>query len=558
MLSGKQVTNETKGYCTVFTKFMENYRLSSAFRIGTQTQALRRSDGSDEFFILRSDNYVERFYVDPNSSTGYMSQTTALHGSFIAAVQDGEGKSLVFAAQAEQIFCLEETKAGSGEYSAPILVSASLPYNARKVIGIYVRLLNKEVWIGALVEAGSAQEDVSTYVIYGKWKNEKTSLVNSGKSVTGGPCTWCGQGGDEPTFVVLGKAIVGIRALTGSVYRFPDLKPQPKNSVCIDVDVIHDQVVAQDVLMIVFGDGSLYALTTKEGGTWSKLSQDGLSLTAIRVCSAPLNNIHLFALDRAGMLHHGFMTLSGKEPFSALVPIKSDVRDLAVSETSGQNVTVFAPADQKSGSVYYLLYEDVSSNWNIQELTLPSTNTVQRYASYTTEVTTYDSSGVILPMTPVSVWAKEQTRLEVNGRVCFVGPKNKVRLHTDSKGQLSLAQEASLLGVPEILIEFDAPENTAKDLPRAGEATLIVNQYSPVHKRLEKITGEELRSAVKADGTTLLDKQYRTVETTDALANALQQCLSLIPKTQITNALASGRERTSAGCFWAAPKILTL
>lgn len=553
---GQQVGDQVRVHCTVFTKFMENYRLSSSFRIGTQIQALRRPDGSDELFAIRSDDYIERFYVDPNSSTGYMSQTTTLHGSFIAAVQDAEGRSLVFAAQAEQVFCIEETTPGSGKFSDPFHVPASLPYNARKVKGIYARLLNHEVWLGALIEAGPNQEDISTYIVYGKWKGHDTHLENSGLTVTSDRCTWCSQGGDEPIFVVFGRAIVGIRALTGSVYRFPDPKPEPGDSACRDVDVIYDSAIAQDVLLVVFGDGSLYALPTKEGGTWSRLNQDGLEMTTIRVCSDPLNNIHLFALNNAGVLHHGFLTMAGEEPFSTLAPIKSDVRDLAVSETSGQDVTVFAPSAQSAGLVYYLIYEASSSNWNIQTLTLPSTDTVQRYSSYTTEITTYDSSGVVLPMTPVWVWAKEHTRLEVNGGVCFVGPRNKVNLKTDAKGQLSLAQETGLLAVPEIFVEFDLPATAAKGLRRTGENTLVVNQYVPVQKRLEAITGDELRKAVKADSTALLEAQYRTEETTNALASALRQCMDYVPKAQVTSCLASNNEGTSAGCFWTAPKNL--
>lgn len=519
------VKSECKMQCTVNTRFMENYGLTSSLQLGVKTFAVYNTDKSEDLFTLRGDNFIERIYMDEKSGTGFKTQKTDLHGSIFSVCQDKDGQTILFASQAEQLFCMKGKEVGSKVFDKPFQIRTSMPYAPRKISQISTRLINDELWIGLLVEAGPSAADSRTYAVFGKWNGNNTILTNSGYSIEGTLCIWSSNEANEPVFVAGNTNLIGINAINNKIIRYP--KFPDNNQKLEDLVVARNNASMKDVLFAAFGTEKIYALNTLSDKEWSETTvKEKVFKLGTYITLA--NNIGIFALSDSGMMYHGYFIANDNNNFTLMVPIKSGIRDIAVvNDSIPKTPSIFASLKQ-GNAVSYLLYEDLSSNWNEQIITLSGENDVRSYTSYTSEITIMDELGIPIPNIPIWVWSNEATRIEVNGLVGFLdGINKKIRLTTSTQGKIYIAQETFLLAVPDLFISFSNNDNE--------DDVLSLSQYASVEKKLTGITSKELMEAKKDNGSFLLNNEFRTKESTESLAQALNQCMSFIPKTNNSN-----------------------
>lgn len=510
-----------KGYCTVYTKFTQNYRLSKSIEMGEQFQSIRNKHDLDDFFCMRTDGYVERFFNDKESSTGYDSAALDIHGSFISSAISDNGDILVFSAQGEELY-FSVKRNDKNDFDEPKKVKMDMPYSAIKICGISVRKIGKDIWIAVIMQAGTSEENSNLYVLCGMWQNENTILRSFGVTVSSAKCIWLLSDKSDPVIAFYASRMIGIHALSGKVESYPSV---PEKGDCTDIYSSYDPTVKADVISAII-DKNLYIFNTATNN-WTKYTY-GDGFIKARLHYEENSDMHIIALDSRSNLYHGYFS-AVDSAFDFLTPIISEATDFCISDCNGEMLSVLCN-DNKNKDVNLMILENPSRNWNIQKIGLKSENEIYEYRSYMTEITAYDPCGSIYPGAKVSIWSNEDTRIEINGEIVMIGPDNKFISATNANGMIYVAQEVCMLSVPEIFVSLS---DNSEDGNGAfeNESVVAISQYSPIQNILGNIDGKGLLNAKKNDGSPLLAKEYRDEETALSVANALRECVALIPST---------------------------
>ena len=521
-MEDNNIKNE-KGYCTVYTKFMQNYRLSKPIEMGEQLQSIRNTHELDDFFCLRTDGYVESFYHEKESSTGYDSVALDLHGALINSVICDNGDIIVFASQVEELFYSIKRK--DKDVFEPLKkVDMELPYQSIKIANFSVRKIGSEVWIAVIMQTGVGDYENDLHVLLGKWQNEDTVLKCTSITVSSSKCCWLLSDPEDPVIAFYGDMMIGVHALSGKIENYPSI---PIIGSCTDIYSSFDPGTNADIISVII-DKQLYIFNTAQN-QWIKYT-DSADFKKVRLHYEKNTGIHIIALDSASTVYHGFF-ITSDSTFSVLSPIISDKSDFCISDCNGEVLSVLCIEKQK---VSQMILESSSSNWNIQEIGLKTENDIYEYKSYMTEITAYDPCGLTYPNANISIWSNEETRVEINGKSVMIGPDNKFSCCTNENGMAYIAQETCMLSIPEIYVSFADNLKNGKNAFEA-DSVVAISQYSPVQNVLKDINADKLLNAKKNDGTPLLADKYRDKETAEGLAEALKECVGLIPQTKQNN-----------------------
>lgn len=519
------------GYCTVYTKFMENYRLSDPIETGKNIKGISKNDGNEEFVCLRTDGYIERFYPDKQSSTGYKNTKTNLQGEHIAAICDLNGNLLIFATQGAKLYYIKETSPGSGIFSQPSNISYTLPYDACNAKNLTVRQIGEYIWIAVLI---GTSIDQNNYIFYGSWLGVTPTLENCfshDQQIDTDVFCWSNSDVSDPLLLIGGPQITGIHPYSNKIHYYPDL---PGESKCSSITSVYDCTRNLDIIAVTRND-SLYYLEAENGNNWVKINQE-IDASSVILFNELNNHIHIFCLSKDGYLYHGYIPSNGNDSNITLSPIKSSIEQFSITEQNNGLPSIFA-YNMAEKAVNYLILEDKSRNWNIQPIALPSDHNVHKYKCYSTEVTAYDSKGLVYTGAILRLWSSEKTRVEINGEVVMVGPEpeNHIELKTSGNGVVSVTQETQSISVPELYIDFSTVANGIHKDPQVSNTVLAISQYAPIENELKNIDGNNLLNARKGGGQYLLAEKYRKQEIADSLASALRQCAGLIESPTLAN-----------------------
>ncbi len=544
MMENNNMKNE-KGYCTVYTKFTQNYRLSKPIEMGEQLQSVRSKHNLDDFFCMRTDGYAESFCHNKESSTGYDSTALNIHGSIISSVICDNGDVLVFAAQGEELY-VSVKQNDKDNFDIAKKVNIDMPYLAIKICSIAVRKIGANIWIAVIMQAGLSEVESELHVLCGMWQNENTVLKTSGITVSSSKCMWLLSDESDPVIIFCGSQMIGIHALSGKIESFSSV---PEKGSCTDIYSSYDPIAKADVISVIMNQ-RLYVFNTASN-QWTQFT-DSTDFIKSRLHYQENIGMHIIALDSKANIYHGFFS-TNDSTFNVLSPIISEVSDFCISDCNGEMLSVLCN-DNKNKKVKLMILENSSSNWNIQEIGLKTENEIYEYKSYMTEITAYDSSGLIYPKAQISIWSNEDTRIEINGESVMIGPDNKFSCSTNENGIVYIAQETCMLSVPEIYVSFSDNFKNGKNV-FDSESVIAVSQYSPVQNILKNIDGDGLLNAKRNDGTQLLPEEYRNKETAQNVADALKECVALIPSSGQNHMLTGDARWISRECIDAHDKI---
>lgn len=501
--------NENKAYeglhGRVVNRFMENYSQTGSFQLGIKPHMIENSAGEPEVYMLRSDSYVERIYMDSKASVAYSSIKLTISGSELAVCKDRDGRLVLFTASASSIYCMMETEPDSGIFGESFPLRGDFPINSQAVTGLSVRLIDGDIWIGAQVEAGVSSSVVETYVVYGKWEEKDTYLKNSGYAVTGGPCAWL-KSDKDILFVVGLNSLVGINASNNSLFRFPKLDKKIR-----DLSVCHSK--EGDFLFAVTDDSGYSAYHQASKGEWVYYDTKEVYVQIESVCDV-LGNIWVYALAANGELRYSILNRNATE----MLLVGINIYSLANIPTDVFSQSLFC-LKKDSQLMTHLIYENDSHAWYEQKIGTTETEHISSNAAYSSEITILDKNDLPQPQCSVWIWSKGSARVLVNGAVCYLGgPNKKVRVETNLFGKINLVQETDMLAVPDIFVSFSQDAD--------GEL-LQIRQYDDVREKLDNIQAQQLLEARKHDGTYLLLDDYRNEATATTLSQAIGRCTKL-------------------------------
>jgi len=516
-----------KGYCTVYTKFMQNYRLSKPIEMGEQLQSIRNEHNLDDFFCMRTDGYAESFYHNKESSTGYDSIKLDVHGALISSVICDNGDIIVFSSQVEELFFSLKQK-DNDNFEPPKKVNINLPYQAIKICGLSVRKIGTEVWIAVVMQVGISESESDLHVLCGKWQNESTVLNTTGITVSSLNFVWLLSDESDPVIAFFGNQLIGIHALSGQIENYTSISVDGN---CTDIYSSFDPTTKSDIISIIV-DKQLYIFNTNSN-KWSQYTYSA-DFSKARLHFEDNIGMHIITLDTNSNVHHGFYVTADSE-VTILSPIISNISDFCISDCNGGLLSVLCNSNKK---VIQMILENASSNWNIQEIGLQTINEVYEYKSYMTEISAYDSCGLTYPNAKISIWSNEETRVEINGESVMIGPDNKFSCYTNENGMAYIAQETCMLSIPEIYVSFADNFKNGQSVFE-DKSVVAISQYSPVQNVLKNIDADGLLNAKKNDGTLLLSDEYRDEETAQSLAEALKECVALIPASNYNSTLSN-------------------
>lgn len=198
--------------------------------------------------------------------------------------------------------------------------------------------------------------------------------------------------------------------------------------------------------------------------------------------------------------------------------IDTGVALMGVAQQNQGDLEVFTVGTAQA-TLSHLINQQQSGNWQVAELQVPTSGQVEEFISYSTDLMVFDATGAPIPNAPIQIWAASQTQIVVNGATYTIDAHTPANLTCSTSGTLSVTQGTGILGIPALQI------NVVNQMP-SGQG-IALEQYAGVQQRLETVTGTDLMNAKTADGQYLLQSQYRTVEQTDSLATAFNQCMAL-------------------------------
>jgi hypothetical protein len=518
----------------VETRFMQNYRVATPVHAGSAVAAARNGAGDVELFTRADDGVIWNFHPDPTSGSGYRGVSTGLRGTTFATGRDKDGRLVLLAADGPELARVTQT----GRPGAPWSEPSPLPYHRQQHDPPIVRILAENV-TGLLYVALLFELDVM-HTKYGAWSaiwdEERTEFRPVPMAFDGTDCVWLRDlERDDVALACPGEHFVGCWVNPPRPFdRGPIDDPGSATSA---VAAAPDATGRAQIFAVVDGDARRLTGDEDNGWRWTPLS-GGLHLRGIEAVAGPDGGVHLFGVDGTNRLYHWTPRAIAEGGSRVPAVIATGVASVTATSNDEGEIDLFTVGTAIK-TVTHLFREDVSTNWVSQIVEVPDGGKVEEYISYTSDVQVYDGAGSLLAMAPVQITAAEETRIAVNGGVYVVGPRHPAHTSTNTAGALSIAQETGTLAIPALGLHVAGH--------MAADETISLEQSTEVQHRLAAVDGPELMSAADAAGAPLLPAGYRTAESTDALAQGLNRCMSMIARGPVDHVALAGIHRSNRG-----------
>lgn len=510
-----ELTDTPQPQIVTETKFMQNYRAASAVNGGSEVVAVRNGGGDVELFTVGSDGTVWNFYPDPNSDTGYSGVSTGLQGATVSAGVDGGGNIVVFAGSGLQLFYVVESGSTTSRWSTPATVQVPPPPSANRIARVITQEIAGQLYVGVLTKYTSAIGSIYSLAV-SQWQTDSPVFERTVMNLSSLNCVWLGNSAQSAAFACVDNVITAYTVANGQVTRYP----MTATFQSVSVDAATD-TAGNNQIFAVLADGNAYQLaggTNNQPYSWAQLSR-GMSFRQLLVDVDAVGAIHVFAVSGDNGLYHWQPMSSSPTGYSfPPMSIQTNVSVLGLAGNAAGAIDLFAVGTAHN-TLTHLFQEEVSTNWQAQTVETPAGGQIEEYISYTSDLTVSDPAGALLANSPVLVWASEETRVTVNGATYFVDAHRPARTSTNSAAMLSLAQETGSLAVPALQLNFPSVMSPG--------TSIAIRQADVVQTRLADVQGSDLMTAKDVAGNFLLADQYRNTQTTDSLASAFNQCMSL-------------------------------
>ncbi|MFX1765670.1 hypothetical protein PWP93_24365 [Paraburkholderia sp. A1RI-2L] len=508
------------------TKFMQQYRIAAAVHGGGDIVAIRNGNGRVEAFTVGTDGTVWNFFPDPASDTGYSAISTGLAARWVVAGLNSAGRIVLFAANNLNLnYVVETSKTGSDRWSSVMTATLPLPVNATAIAGLYAAQIAGKLYVAALTKFQSASPGSSYSLATSIWDQKPGVFQSTSVTLSSLNCVWSGSSASTAEFTVLDTVFLGYNVSTQQVKRYPFAATFKSIAVATSLDP-----AGNNRYFSVLSDGNLYQMVGGSGGlpySWAQVTQS-MSFRDVQSAVSASGEIELFTLDTGARLCHFAPDQQSATGWSNTMAIQTGVALLGVTQLDQGNIEAFTVGTTQA-TLSHLIKEQDSGNWQISPLEVPTSGQVEEFISYSTDLMVYDAAGAPLPNAPVQVWASSQTQIVVNGASYTVDAHTPANLTCSPGGTLSITQGTGMLGIPALQINL-------VNLMPSGQA-IALEQYAGVQEQLATVSGTDLMNARTADGQYLLQDQYRTVEQTNELASAFNQCMAITQSAYVKRAL---------------------
>lgn len=488
------------------TKFMQQYRTGSAAHGGGDLASIEGKSGV-EAFSIGTDQTVWNFYPETSGETRTGAVSTGLPASKVASGVDKSGKIVLFSANNLVLnYVIEQS--GSTRWGSVQTATLDLPQGAKQISEIYTAQIGGNLYVGVLIAFNNAVGTSYSFA-YSIWDGSGT-FTRTTLNLSTLNCVWSGNSTDTAEFVVLDKVFMGYSIATGSINRrtIPTFSSRA-------VSAAKDSS-GNNRYFAVLADGNLYQMVG--GGSsaysWAQITSQA-SLQNISAVADLQEEIHLFSLTTGGGLVHLAPNSSSSTGFGTGVEIATGLALSSVTLNDSGLLELFA-VGSGAGVMYHMINMQASGNWQTLPVNVPNVGQVEEYTAYSTDVRVFDAAGAPVPGAAIQVKATSRCAISVNGANYMVDSSTPAYLAVSSAGTLAITQETSTLGITTLEISLDQePQSVA------------LKQFTGVQEKLGATTSDDLMNAKDAEGNYLLSDQYRTPETTEALASAFQECMAL-------------------------------
>jgi hypothetical protein len=514
---------------TVQCKLTQSYRIASAVNAGSQTASICNGSGQVELFTIGSDGNIWNVYPDPSSDTGYSSVSLGIQAGVVAAGLDANGHVVVFAATALQLYYIAETGNPANRWGQPTAIQVPQPPHATRIARVLTKQIGGTLYVGVLTAYSSVVPN-TVQLAYSQWTPGAPLFTATSFSVGSLHCVWLGNTAQTAAFACVDGTVVSYGIATGAIQHYPMVGTFQST----DVDATTDQTGA-DQIVAVLADGNAYHLTGGSGGqpySWAQLSQ-GLALRQIRAVEDQAGAVQIFGVNGNNRLYHWLpepANMSGYSYPPAVLQTNVAQLDVALNDAGAIDLFLVGTAHN---ALTHLMSDETSGNWQATSVEVATNGAVETLTAYTADVWVYDAIGALLSEVPVVIQSSDELQLVVNGATYFVGPGNPINTATLAGGSLTIAQPTSSLGTPSLQVSFPGSNVTGQPL--------MLHPSADTRATLAATTGPDLMSAQTTGGNYLLAPQYRTKQTTDSLATAINQCM------QVSYSTSLGRAATYTG-----------
>jgi hypothetical protein len=176
---------------------------------------------------------------------------------------------------------------------------------------------------------------------------------------------------------------------------------------------------------------------------------------------------------------------------------------------------------------YHIRQDPASTDWNIEEIEVPTGGEVEAISSYNTEITVADALQAPAFGKTVKIFSEGPVSLEINGTAALIDADTPWTGRTNISGKVVISDKTASLGTEALLLWTEG-------MPEQDRITVTASD--PVQDELGAMTGTGLMAAkITADDgsqTDLLQGDYRNSSVADAMAQALRQSTSLARRPQ--------------------------
>jgi hypothetical protein len=498
----------------VETKFMQSFRVSAPVGGGPEVVSVRNGQGELELFTIGPDNTIWNFYPDPASDTGFTGISTGVAAGPMAAGVDGSGRMVLVTEFNFAINYIYETGNPTSRWSDLVqVVALAPPANVTSLTAFVAANIANVMYVAAIFECGTAtgpgwtttfeiQDATAAPVLGGSWYTVSQN------------CVWLGNSAQTASLAGVGGPAISVTNMqTGHVTALALLPPLASLSVSTALDQ-----AGNNQTFAVLADGNLYHLVSSGASYQGVQLSQGMSFRQVVADADGAGTVQVFAVSGTNVLYHFEPDSTTATGYDMAAPLLSNAALAAATANDAGDVELFV-VGTANATLTHLIQQEVSGNWQAQNVEMPTGSQVEEYISYSSDVTVYDAAGALAVNIPVSIWTSEESRLTVNGATYFVDPGRPALTSTNAVGVLAIAQETDTLSSPAVLINIPS-------LMPAGQSVTI-EQAAGVQQTLATITGQDLMSATDASGAALIPAQFRNAQNTNSLASAFNQCMAL-------------------------------
>ena len=485
------------------TRFMEHFSVGTGVNPGWEILSATNRNGDVEVFTIGRDGLVHNYFPDPTSNTGY-STTSLGSAQAIGVITNSDGNITVFLSFNLELHMVVQQPGAAQRWSSPQPLNYPRPPDGGSISEIYPTLVESAIYIALRIPMDGG---VSRLVIGCLDGNAEPTFNLSRDKYPVTNYVWFGA-----TRKTLRLALVHTSITTLTPDTLTEVQLPFKSNF-----TVQSAVAVADDLYSVLDDGNVYRLDfINDVYSWTSLTEEQ-SLYRIYGVVTNTSTTHLLLISANADLWHMAKDPSLQSEFSAPLPIGANAYTLSVSLNGDGQIDMFAGMP---GSVTRIFFQQGSGDWQITPLNVPIESGVETYSSYGSDVSFQDELGTPLALTGVTIWTAEPTVLQIGGAVYSVGPDRKARVTTNALGVLNVQQPTTGLSVPPLLMHL--PDRMAPDEVVTNAQDAIVQQSLAV------LTGQELLNATTAGGAKVLQSQYRTEKSADAIAQAVTVSMQLV------------------------------